>query len=249
MNKAGNVVTGLAALAAVAAIGACSSTATKEASSASATSPAQTSNSAPAAAHNHADGMFAHMMIPHHQQAVQMSDMILAKQGIDPRVIDLAKQIKAAQGPEIAQMQGWLNQWGVPGMPGMGEMPGMTGTSANMPPDHGGGMPGSDSATSSPTTTAMPSGPMMPGMPGMGDMPGMEGMMSPADMQALQNAQGVGASKLFLTQMVKHHQGAIAMAQNEIKNGQFPDAVTLAKSIVSSQQQEINTMNQILDSL
>ena len=41
-----------------------------------------------------------------------------------------------------------------------------------------------------PTTTPMPSGSMMPGMPGMGDMSGMEGMMSPADMDALKNAQG-----------------------------------------------------------
>jgi uncharacterized protein (DUF305 family) len=95
----------------------------------------------------------------------------------------------------------------------------------------------------------MPSGSMMPGMPGMDDMPGMDGMMSPADMDALKNAQGVEASKLFLTQMIKHHQGAITMAQNEIKNGQFPDAVALAKSIATSQQKEIDTMNQILSSL
>ena len=45
------------------------------------------------------------------QQAVQMSDIILSKQGIDPRVVDLANQIKAAQGSEIQQMQGWLTQW------------------------------------------------------------------------------------------------------------------------------------------
>ena len=108
-------------------------------------------------------------------------------------------------------------------------------------------MHGSDTATASPTTP--PSGSMMPGMPGMDDMPRMQGMMSPAEMQALQNAQGVGASKLFLTQMIKHHQGAITMAQNEIKDGQFPDAVALAKSIASSQQKEIDTMNQILGSL
>jgi uncharacterized protein (DUF305 family) len=190
-------VTGVAALAAVAAIGACSNAGTKEGTS----STAQSSSAAPAVAHNQADMMFARMMIPHHQQAVQMSDMIFAKQSIDPRVIDLAKQIKAAQGPEIEKMQGWLNQRG------------------------------------------------MPGMPGMTGMPGMDGMMSPADMHALQNAQGVEASKLFLTQMIKHHQGAITMAQNERKNGQFPDAVALAKSIASSQQKEIDTMNQILSSL
>ena len=161
-----------------------------------------------------------------------MSDMILAKQGIDPRVIDLANQIKAAQGPEIAQMQGWLQQWGMQ----MSGMPGMSGAPGAPPSDHG-GMHGSDSPM------PMPSGSMMPGMEGM------EGMMSPADMQALQNAQGVEASKLFLTQMIEHHQGAITMAQNEIKNGRSPDAVALAKSIETSQQKEIDTMNQILSSL
>jgi uncharacterized protein (DUF305 family) len=39
------------------------------------------------------------------------------------------------------------------------------------------------------------------------------------------------------------------MAQDEIKNGQFPDAVALAKSILESQQKEIDTMNEILKSL
>ena len=48
-----------------------------------------------------------------------MSDVLLAKQGIDPRVTDLATKIKAAQGPEIKQMQDWLSQWGNPPMPPM----------------------------------------------------------------------------------------------------------------------------------
>lgn len=167
--------------------------------------------------------MFAHMMIPHHQQAVEMSDMILAKQGIDPRVIDLANQMKAAQGPEIAQMQDWLQQWAM-------QMSGAPGA----PPSGHGGMHGSGSGM---------------GMPGMGDMAGMQGMMSPADMKALQNAQGVEASKLFLTQMIEHHRGAITMAQDEIENGQSPDAIALAKSIETSQQKEIDNMNEILSSL
>ncbi len=243
MNKtrtvATGVATGVAAVAAVAVIGACSNSATKEATSSAAPSPTQTSSAAPAGAHNRADMHFAHMMIPHHQQAIEMSDITLAKQGIDPRVVDLATQIKAAQGPEIEQMQGWMSQWGTPmsGMPGMGGMPGM---------DHG-GMRGSGPSTT--TTMPMPSGSMMPGMPGMGGMSGMAGMMSPAEMDALKNAQGVEASKLFLTGMIKHHQGALTMAQDEVKNGQFPDAVAMAESILESQQKEIDTMNQILGSL
>jgi uncharacterized protein (DUF305 family) len=230
VNKSRTAATGAAALAAAALIGACGNSATTQATSSAAPSSTQTSTSAQAAAHNQADMNFAHMMIPHHQQAIEMSDVILAKQGIDPRVVELATQIKAAQGPEIQEMQDWMKQWGMP----MSGMPGM---------DHG-GMHGGDST--SPTTTMMPGGSMMPGM---GDMSGMDGMMSPAEMEALKNAQGVEADTLFLTGMIKHHQGALTMAQNEIKNGQFPDAVTMAKSILESQQKEIDTMNQILNSL
>lgn len=221
MNKARTVVTGAAALAAMAVIGACSTAGTKDANSSPAPTSAQSATSAQAAPHNRADMMFAHMMIPHHEQAIEMSDIILSKQDIDPRVVDLATQIKAAQGPEIEQMQGWLKQWGMKmeGMPPMGDMPGR------------GGMGN------------------MPGHGGMGNMAGMEGMMSPAQMEALRNAQGLQASELFLTGMIEHHEGALIMAQDEITNGQFPDAITMAKSILQSQQTEIDTMNQILDSL
>ena len=163
------------------------------------------------AAHNGADVMFAQGMIPHHQQAIEMSDMILAKQGIDPAVVSLANDIKDAQGPEIEQMQGWLQEWGMASAP----MPGPA------------GMPGHD----------------MPGheMPGGG-----MGMMSEADMVALSNAQGADAGRLFLTQMIEHHEGAITMAQQEIDNGVFPAAVALARAIVSAQQAEITTMQDLL---
>lgn len=179
---------------------------------------------------------FAHMMIPHHEQAIEMSDIVLAKKDIDPRVVDLAKQIKAAQGPEIEKMQGWMKQWGMDmsDMPSMSDMPGHGGT---------GDMPGHGGMTGSPSTSMMPSGSMMPGMSGM------DGMMSTAEMDALKSAQGIEASKLFLTGMIKHHQGALTMAQDEIKNGRFPDAIAMAKSILESQQKEIDTMNQILSSL
>ena len=132
-----------------------------------------------------------------------MSDMLLGKHGIDPPVVQLANQIKAAQGPEIQQMQGWLTQWGSPAMP------------------------------------------LMSGH----DMPSMQGMMSEQDMTGLKDAQGVDASKLFLTQMIAHHEGAITMAQTEIKDGQYPAAVELAHAIVTTQQQEIDTMKSILATL
>ncbi len=71
---------------------------------------------------NAADIMFVEMMIPHHEQAVEMSEMILAKDGVDPEVVALAEQIRAAQDPEISLMEGWLDDWGLPSMSGMGGM-------------------------------------------------------------------------------------------------------------------------------
>jgi uncharacterized protein (DUF305 family) len=215
------LLTGGAAVAALVITAGCSNSGsgqqagqTTTATTATASATAAPTTTQNAGANNQADVMFAQHMIPHHKQAIEMSDMVLGKQGIDPRVTELANQIKAAQGPEIQQMQGWLTQWGNLAMPSMSA----------------GNMPGHD-------------------MPGMSGTPGMAGMMSEADMTALQNAQGVEASKLFLTQMITHHEGAITMAQNEIKDGQYPAAVELAKAIVTAQQKEIDTMKGILTTL
>ena len=57
------------------------------------------------------DISFTQMMVPHHQQAVQMADLAL-KNAKSQHVIALATQIKAAQKPEINKMQGWLKGWG-----------------------------------------------------------------------------------------------------------------------------------------
>jgi uncharacterized protein (DUF305 family) len=105
---------GAAALAALLTVTACSGSGNQAATSGPSARAAASTPASATTAHNQADVTFAQDMIPHHQQAIQMSDIILGKQGIDPRVIQLANQIKAAQGPEIQQMQGWLGQWGQP---------------------------------------------------------------------------------------------------------------------------------------
>jgi uncharacterized protein (DUF305 family) len=82
-------------------------------------------------AFNDADVTFAQMMIPHHQQAVEMARLAETRAS-DPEVKQLATTIKTAQAPEITTMTGWLTGWGQPtaqpgghNMPGMSEMPGM----------------------------------------------------------------------------------------------------------------------------
>ncbi|KZS60520.1 DUF305 domain-containing protein [Mycobacterium ostraviense] len=192
-----------AALAALLTLTACNSS--RDQAGSSTTSASHSSGSTlPPGAHNDTDVAFAKDMIPHHQQAIQMSEIMLSKDGVDPRVIRLANQIKTAQGPEVQQLQAWLDQWGQPTMP-----------------SHS-------------------------GMPAMGEN---SGMMSEQDMQALKNARGVEASTLFLTQMIQHHKGAIMMARNEINSGENPQVIALAQSIVTNQQQEIQTIQDILNSL
>lgn len=145
-----------------------------------------------------ADVTFVTGMIAHHQQAIEMADLVLGKEGVDERVAQLAQDIKAAQGPEIDAMTSWLEDWGQSTESGM---------------DHG------------------------------------DGMMSETDMTALESATGPEASRLFLEQMIEHHQGAIAMAQTEAGAGQNADALALAQTIIDAQTAEITTMQDILDTL
>ena len=49
---------------------------------------------------------FAEMMIPHHEQAIEMSD-IAFKNTSNPEVLQLAQEIKEAQAPEIDLMKSW----------------------------------------------------------------------------------------------------------------------------------------------
>jgi uncharacterized protein (DUF305 family) len=82
----------------------------------------------------------------------------------------------------------------------------------------------------------------------MGGAP-MPGMMTDADMTKLAAASGAGFDKQFLTMMIAHHQGAIAMANDEVAKGGNPDAILLAKQIITSQRAEISTMKTILTRL
>ena len=64
---------------------------------------------------NDADVMFAQMMIPHHEQAIEMSEIALdPASGASAAIQDLAVRIRDAQDPEIELMKGFLATWGAP---------------------------------------------------------------------------------------------------------------------------------------
>ncbi|MCX0276862.1 DUF305 domain-containing protein [Nocardia zapadnayensis] len=156
--------------------------------------------------HNDADVMFAQMMIPHHQQAVEMSETLLAKDDIPQNVADFAQGVIDAQGPEIDRMNAMLDAWGQEPM-GTGDMGDMGG--------HG----------------------------------GMSGMMSEDDMQQLEDATGTEAAKLYLEQMTRHHEGAVEMAEQQVADGQNPQAKALAEQVIEDQEAEIQEMKTMLDEL
>lgn len=51
--------------------------------------------------------MFAQMMIPHHEQAITMSEIALTNTS-NPEILALAAAIRDAQAPEITQMKSWV---------------------------------------------------------------------------------------------------------------------------------------------
>jgi uncharacterized protein (DUF305 family) len=63
------------------------------------------------------DVMFLQMMIPHHQQAIDMSDLALTKSS-DSELLALAKDIRNEQAAEIITMKAWLDKAGADLDPG-----------------------------------------------------------------------------------------------------------------------------------
>lgn len=66
-----------------------------------------------AVTHNDADVAFLQQMIPHHAQAIEMSDLLVTKSDADPQVAAQAVSISSRQASEIEMMRGWLALWGV----------------------------------------------------------------------------------------------------------------------------------------
>jgi uncharacterized protein (DUF305 family) len=182
--------------------------------------PAPAPTTTPAAAHNDADVAFVRGMIPHHAQAIQMSQLA-EQRATNPQVKQLAATITQGQGPEIEQMQAMLQSWGLPAQPttGPGAMSGMPGATG------------------------------VPGMTGMPATPGMPGMMSGGQMQQLGQASGREFDRMWLQMMIQHHTGAVQMAETELREGQNAQAKALAQKIIDEQRAQIAQMQKLLQTI
>lgn len=145
--------------------------------------------------------MFAQMMIPHHEQAIEMSDIALDPAvGAGTSIVDLARAIKDAQDPEITQMRAFLTQRGK-------------------------------------SETADP-------MMDHGSM--MEGMLSLDELTALGSLRGASFDSAWASAMIRHHEGAVKMAQEVIAGGSNSEMIGLARQIISTQTAEIEVLRRLM---
>ncbi len=158
----------------------------------------------------HTDMAFVQMMIPHHAQAVQMSELA-SERAHDPRVGRLAERIRAAQAPEILTMAAWLDERGL-------EVPTADDDPAEF--DHG----------------------------EHGHIP-MTGMLTPAEMKGLASARGARFDRLFLRGMIRHHRGAVEMADRAAPEVGDVLVGEMTADVSASQAAEINRMRDLLAQL
>jgi len=167
---------------------------------------------------------FSRDMQVHHAQAIEMAMQIYRKTD-DDELRMLSYDIATGQAGQRGEMFDWLVQWGLPqsGGPMMQWMDPATGEH-----DHGGAS--GEPMTEDEAREAM-------------------GMASADEMAALESATGQEADCLFLSLMIRHHEGAIPMAQALLDLGTDPRALEVAQAIKNGQTSEIDAMRSIQNRL
>jgi uncharacterized protein (DUF305 family) len=170
---------------------------------------------------NHADVMFMRMMIPHHEQAIEMAELVPGRTDRE-ELRDLGPEIIEVQEAEIELMEEWLAKAGADPDCEMAE----TGHDEM----NGHEMEGAD----------------RDGTEGMGhngtSHDEMEGMMTDEEMQELRCLNDQEFDCLFVDHMIHHHEGAITMAEDALADGQADRVLDLAKEVIEVQEVEIEMM-------
>ena len=162
------------------------------------------------------DAGFARDMAVHHLQGVEMANVALERSA-DPEVRGLAFDISSTQTNQAGRMQGWLALWGLP-QSGGEPMAWMTDADAGMTMDMGG-----STATD-----------------------GMPGMATEQELAELRTLTGAAFDVRFLQLMIRHHGGALPMAEYAAENADQDAVRTLARSIALAQQAEVSTMEEMI---
>jgi uncharacterized protein (DUF305 family) len=89
----------------------------------------------------------------------------------------------------------------------------------------------------------------MPGMAPDPDKAMMPGMLTPRQMKELAAAQGPAFDRLFLTGMIKHHEGALNMVHELMAQpgaGEDSDLFDFTAGVIADQSAEIQRMQGLL---
>lgn len=179
---------------------------------------------------------FAQDMMAHHQQALQMVELL--KPDLSADVRGAAAQIQQSQNREIGVMMGWLEVLGKPlqnpdpmaWMAGMTGAPSAAGTSVAVAGGHGG------HAMPMPSTTAAASS------ASAATQHAMPGMATSEELTALATASGVQQEIQFLQLMLRHHQGGVEMAGYAQRGSDSPAVRQRATAMAKEQSDEITMM-------
>jgi uncharacterized protein (DUF305 family) len=171
-----------------------------------------------------ADVRFMQGMIAHHAQALTMTALLRDRTTrADMRL--LAQRIDVSQQDEIGLMRRWLEKRGepVPNVDPAREHHDTAGYAMSMP------------------------GMSMPGMSTSNMM--MPGMLTPGQLAELAKARGSEFDRLFLLDMIQHHEGALVMVRDLLAtNGaaQEPEIFQFSSDIDADQRAEIMRMRALL---
>ena len=179
------------------------------------------------------DVRFLQRMIRHHAQALKMSALARTRTR-NGTVRLLADRILVSQGAEIEMMRGWLR-----------DRHEVVPDSSMDSREHDSiiGMPADESPGHSASAAATDRGAMTALMPGM---------LTPGEMTALADASAGTFDRLFLQEMIRHHQGALNMVAALLQSSgavQDAEVFQLASEITSGQCAEIERMRALLASL
>lgn len=176
--------------------------------------------------HNEADVSYLVMMIEHHNQAIEMTDLVTDRYERD-EIERISDRISAAQGPEITAMESWLEE--------------NVFAPARENPAHqnfcgleGDGSHHHDDEDFVECVLEV-------------DHDDMEGMISDEDMERLTEAEGDAFDRLFVELMTTHHEGAITMAEEVMAEGTDRIVLDMANDLIAEQNTEIVRMERIIE--
>lgn len=158
------------------------------------------------------DVLYIDILIPHHESAVTMAEIVQAR-STRPEVVSLAAGIVATQSAELTQLRAWRDSW-YPDVPELTETQLFAGLETKASSPGRGGAPGLDDLTTAGMAEAVAE------------------LCAETDLLDL----------AFIDHMVEHHTGAVLLSELVAVEAVNPELAVFAWTVVDTRSAEIATM-------